>query len=258
MGRRQEGASTIHSVDKAMCLLELLLQYRQPMTLLELSERSGYPKSTAYAMLSTMREHGMIEQRQDGRYYLGIRLFECGCAVSSAWDISAVARPYLDRLASRTEASAFLSRMEGGDVVTFDYSARGGGLQVVPEIGCRLSLHATSQGKLLLSRLSSDEVHQHLEKAGMQAFTPHTVTEEAVLTDELRRIREQGYSVEDGEYKVGLRSISAPVRDHTGSVRYALGVVGLFRRVRSEDFQNAIDQTVQQAKELSAALGYRL
>ena len=70
-------------------------------------------------------------------------------------------------------------------------------------------------------------------------------------------VRERGYAVEDGEYKIGLRSVSAPVRDGLGEVRYAIGAVGLFRRVQTEEFQRAIAETVRTAEELSAALGWR-
>lgn len=257
MGRKQTGASLIHSVDKAMSLLDLLLERRRPMTLLEIAEASAIPKSTVYGMLSTLREHAMVEQRRDGTYYLGIRLFECGSAVSAAWDISGVAHPYLERLAAQTGASAFISRIDGGTVISFDYCPGTNGLHIVPEIGKRLSLHATSQGKLLLAFLSEDEALRRLSDGVLQAYTPHTATEPTALLPELRRIRAQGYSVEDGEYQVGLRSVSAPVYDHTGEARYAIGVIGLFRRVRSEEFQDAIRQTCRQAEELSAAMGYR-
>ena len=62
--------------------------------------------------------------------------------------------------------------------------------------------------------------------------------------------------MEDGEYKIGLRAVAAPVRDGLGAVRYAVGVVGLFRRVQTEEFQAAIAETVRTAEALSAALGY--
>ena len=129
--------------------------------------------------------------------------------------------------------------------------------QVVPAIGGRMPLHATSQGKVLLSSRSDREVLRILEKGGMQAFTPHTITDPRRFVSDLAAVRQQGYAVEDGEYRIGLRSAAAPVYDSNGHMRYALGVAGLFRRVQSEDFQNAIGQLVHQARQLSIALGWR-
>ena len=62
-----EQQNTVHSVDKALTLTELLLQNGAPMTLAELSRRSGFPKSTTHALLSTRRQHNIITQREDGR-----------------------------------------------------------------------------------------------------------------------------------------------------------------------------------------------
>lgn len=249
--------NTVQSVDKAMTLLEILLARRTPMTLQELSAASGYPKSTAHALLTTMRSHSAVEQQRDGRYALGIRLFECGCAVSSAWDIGHLAHPHLEQLAAATGASAFLSLLEGTNAISFDQCVSDTGLQVVPAIGGRMPLHATSQGKMLLSGRSDREVLRILEEGGMQAFTPHTITDPRRFVADLAAVRKQGYAVEDGEYRIGLRSAAAPVYDSGGQMRYALGVAGLFRRVWSEDFQNAVEQLVHQARQLSMALGWR-
>ena len=110
---------------------------------------------------------------------------------------------------------------------------------------------------MLLSGRSDREVLRILEKGGMQAFTPHTITDPRRFVSDLAAVRQQGYAVEDGEYRIGLRSAAAPVYDSNGHMRYALGVAGLFRRVQSEDFQNAIGQLVHQARQLSIALGWR-
>ena len=93
----QEG-KTIHSVAKAIRLLDILTESGQPASLTELYQKTGWPKSTIHGLLSTMRESGLIEQTPNGRYWLGIRLFEYGCAVSNSWDIGAIARPHMQMI----------------------------------------------------------------------------------------------------------------------------------------------------------------
>ena len=75
---------------------------------------------------------------------------------------------------------------------------------------------------------------------------------------ELLQVRADGYAIENGEYKIGLRSISAPVYTLKGKLKYTIGVIGMFRSVRSEEFHQAIEQVVQTGKMISSALGYRL
>lgn len=244
----------VHSLDKAIDLLDILSRHSGGLKLGAIAERSGYPKSTVHALLSTMRDRGVVAQQDDGSYALGIRLFEYGAAVSRGFDIGRTARPYLERLASLTGANAVISVFDDGGVVAFDYAASAQGVQIMPEIGVRLPLHATSQGKLMLSSLPAGKAARLIDSFGMQPFTPHTVTDHSDLLHRLDRIREDGYAVEDGEYKIGLRSVSAPVYDSEGAIRYALTTIGFFRRASGEDFLSAVHHTVDQAKRLSAAL----
>ena len=91
----------IMSVAKAMELLQLLNQTAKPMPLTELVQKSGYPKSTVFGLLATMRAYDVVTQTADGKYALGLRLFEFGRQVERSWDISLVARPYMELLTQR-------------------------------------------------------------------------------------------------------------------------------------------------------------
>jgi len=251
-----DNKSSVHSLSKAIDLLDALTAERGGLRLSELAQRCGYPKSTVYALLSTMRDRGLITQRDDGRYTLGIRLFEYGSAVSRGFDISSVSRPYLEKLTTLTGSNSVISMIDSGGVVAFDYSTGATGIQILPEIGVRLPLHATSQGKLLLAYMPESKALRLLKKHGMVPYTPHTKVSPEELISDLCGIRDRGYAVEDGEYKIGLRSVSAPVRDSSGEVRYTLTTIGFFRRISGDDFRQAVQSTVDQANRLSAALGY--
>ena len=254
-----EPKGPVKALGKALELLELLLRERRPMSLQALCTRSGYPKSTAHALLTTLREYQMISQDPDGRYRLGIRLYECGCAVSAMWDVRRLAHPYLEQLAQALGTGTYLATRSGDYVISIDSCAAssGSGLQVSAETGTPLPLHATAQGKLLLAADSEPELRRYCRLVGLRPYTRHSLTEPEQLALALAEVRRQGYALEDGEYKVGLRAVAAPVYDADGALRYALGAVGLFPRVRSEEFQQAVACTTDAAARLSAALGYR-
>ena len=251
----QEG-KTIHSVAKAIRLLDLLTAAGQPASLTELYQKTGWPKSTIHGLLSTMRESAVVDQQSDGRYCLGVQLFEYGCAVGASWSVSDLAKPHLQHLASVTGQSVFLSMLNRSEVITIEQVQSRAGLRVVSEVGTRLPLHCTSQGKIVLAYMSESEAANLLARVPLTPYTPHTETDAGALLASLPACREAGFAVENGEYKIGLRSISAPVFTGGGALKYVVSVLGMFRSVHSDEFAHAERAVVAAGQMLSAALGY--
>lgn len=247
----------ILSVAKAMELLQILAGAGKELSLKEISAQCGYPKSTVFGLLTTMRAYGVVAQTPEGRYSLGLRLFEYGCQVERSWDISQVARPYMEHLSRKTGASVMLSICEGTTAITLDQVQARDKLRIVSDAGARLPVYCTSQGKVFLAYRPPQEAERLLRQLTMTQFTPHTVTDVQLLTKELAQCRIDGYAIENGEYKIGLRSISAPVYTVDGIVKYAVGVIGMFRSTHSEEFRAAIEEVCSTASMISAALGYR-
>ena len=240
-----------------MELLQALSRAEKPLTLAELTECSGYPKSTVFGLLTTMRAYDVITQTPEGKYALGLRLFEYGRQVERKWDISRVARPYMEHLSQRTGASVMLSICEGGSVITLDQVEARDKLRIVSDAGARLPIYCTSQGKVFLAHMPRAQAEKLLRRQSMTQFTPHTITDVSALLQEVDACRTNGFAIENGEYKIGLRSISAPVYTVDRTVRYTVGVIGMFRSTHSDEFRSAVEQVCATAATISAALGYR-
>lgn len=125
-----------------------------------------------------------------------------------------------------------------------------------PRRGARLPLHCTSQGKIVLACMSESEAATLLARVPLTPYTPHTETDAGALLASLPACREAGFAVENGEYKIGLRSISAPVFTGGGALKYVVSVLGMFRSVHSDEFAHAERAVVAAGQMLSAALGY--
>ena len=246
----QEG-KTIQSVAKAMMLLDMLSETPAPLTLAEISQKTGWPKSTVHGLLSTMRDYSVIAQDEEGRDMLGIRLFEYGCTLSNSWTIIETVKPYIQHISYSTGEAVFLSILDRGEVITLDRADNRTGLWISAEMGCRLPIHCTSQGKLFLAYMSETERKSILRRTDMRPYTEHTITTMPELQKELERIRQQGYATENSEYKTGLRSVAAPIFDENGDVRYAIGIIGMFRQIESQQFSNAVSVVLETAKKIS-------
>ncbi|MBD5154498.1 MAG: IclR family transcriptional regulator [Oscillibacter sp.] len=248
----------VQSVCKAMELLSCLGHAREPLSLGELSARTGIPKATAHGLLASMRLYAVVEQSaEDGKYRLGIRLFEYGCLVSRGWNILEAAAEPMNRVARETGETVSVSALDRGEVLVLDCADAHSDLRVVSEKGARLPLHCTSQGKLLLAYLPESRRKSLLRSCDFAAYTPHGHTNAVSLEAEVPKILARGYAIEDGEYRIGLRSVSAPVFDVSGQVAYAVCVVGMFRRINSPELERAAELLLEAAEQISFALGYR-
>lgn len=174
-----------------------------------------------------------------------------------SWDISLVARPYMEHLRRETGASVMLSVYEGGSVITLDQVESREGLRIVSDIGSRLPVFCTSQGKVFLAHMSRAGAENLLRSQSLTQFTLHTITDIPSLLREVEVCRTQGYAIENGEYKIGLRSISAPIYNVGREVQYTVGIIGMLRSTHSDEFRAAVQRVCATATMISAALGYR-
>jgi DNA-binding IclR family transcriptional regulator len=251
-----EQANHVKSVAKAIRLINYFAEARRPLSLQELTQFSNMPKSTVHGLLAPLRESGFISQAADGKYHLGIRLFELGSIVSASWNIIPLARPHLQNIAIQTGQSAQLSMIDRGEVMIVDYADTNSSLRVVTEVGDRLPIHSTAAGKAMLAFLPRMQAESIL-KAELVSFTPHTITTAEGMQAELEKIRSQGIAVEDGEHRIGLRGVAAPLFNIYGEPSYAVGVLGMFRRTSSDAFEGAKTLVHDAAEQISKTLGYR-
>ena len=159
----------------------------------------------------------------------------------------------MELLTQQAGASVMLSICEGTSVITLDQVEARDKLRIVSDVGARLPIYCTSQGKVFLASRPPQEAERLLRRLTRAPFTPYTITD----VQELDTCRENGYAIENGEYKIGLRSISAPVYTVEGEVRYTVGVIGMFRSIHSDEFLAAVSRVQDTARMISTALGSR-
>ena len=245
----------VHSIEKAIALLDCFWSVRRPLALSELVRMTGWAKSTIHGMLATMTDSAVIEQNPvDGKYQLGYHLFELGGAVNASWDVVALSRPHLLHIVATINESAYLARLSGDELLLVECTEPHDGFRVSSEAGTRMPLHCTSQGKAILANRTELEARQLLRRKGMPVLTPNTITDWEVLRGQLEQIRAEGIAVERGEYRPGLQSVAAPVFSGRGDCIYAIGIVGVMRAGAWEEF----DQAAKMVREAAAAVSYEL
>jgi DNA-binding IclR family transcriptional regulator len=245
----------VPAVEGALSILETL-GTAQAMSLTELAKKLGLGKSSVYRLLATLVSRGYVERDPWGeRYRLTYRLFVVGSRAAERLGLREVAQPVMDRLASQTRETVNLGVLDGFRTVSIHLVESAHPLRIHMRIG-GVPAHATATGKLLLAALPPEELARRLAGRRLSSLTDRTIKSRSALQAELRRVRDQGYAIDDEECSLGLRCVGAPVHDHRGTVVAALSMVAPCHRLSPSDLPAAIATVREAAQEISRHLGY--
>ncbi|MEU1387835.1 MULTISPECIES: IclR family transcriptional regulator [unclassified Nonomuraea] len=201
-----------HALARGLALLERLAKAKHPVTLGELNDETGLPKSTLVRLLAVLTETGYVV-RVDERpsFRLGHKVLDLSTAYVSTLDASAVARGYLAALAATTGQTANLGVLDGTQVLHLRVEEPDRPIRYTAMSGSRADAHATGLGKLLLAGLAPDALARHLPEEPYEAMTGSTLTTFAELRADLELTRERGYAYDDNESNIGLRCLAVPL-----------------------------------------------
>ncbi len=214
----------LSSVANSIRLLTSFSGEEDELAITTLAHRLGLAKSTVHRLASTLTSAGFLEQnRETGRYRLGVALFELGALVRRRMDVANEARPHLRELLEKTGETVQLGIVDHYSVLyVYEMESRRA-IRMAAAVGARGPLHCTAIGKVLLAFQSQDYIRDTVDR-GLTSFTEKTVTQGEAVLELLEEVRSREYAIDDEESESGLRAIAAPVRNHTGLVIAALGV----------------------------------
>ncbi|HLH68572.1 MAG TPA: IclR family transcriptional regulator [Candidatus Dormibacteraeota bacterium] len=246
----------LESADRVLRVLEAFSPTKRDLTLSEIADQLGLPRSSVHRLLAVLIAHGFIERDPaTRRYRLGIRLFEIGSIVIHQRGLHSAAHPVVEELSVSTGETCHLAVLSGIEAV-YVYKIEGASSIIMSSrVGGRAPAHCTSIGKVLLA-WSGREVVEQVVAGGLRPYTLNTITSPEQLEVELERVRAQGYAIDVEEYERGLCCIAAPVRDHSGAVIAALGLAGPRSRLGPRRLTELAGPVRAAADAVSRNLGY--
>jgi DNA-binding IclR family transcriptional regulator len=201
-------------------LLELVADAEEPLTVGEVAQRLGIPKSTAWVLVQHLLVRGyVLEQGDDRGFVVGPSLYRLATAALHRHPIRPLARPFLAELREQIGADIYLAARSGDEVVYLDRLEGSHMLQIATPLSAPRPLHCTAAGKLMLA-LSTDGLWERFRERSphLPASTRNTITELKALEREIRRTAQRGYGLSDGERYEGVFSIAAPVVEPDGGL----------------------------------------
>jgi len=244
------------SVLRAMSLLKAFDDERREWGLAELAQEVGLNKTTTFRLLTALESEGMVARRPSAEtYILGPEIVVLGGRALRANDLRSLVKPELEQMAAATGETATLEIMSGEDHVLIIDEVIGNHLMGSSQsLGTRWPMFATSTGIAMLAHLPDERVAAVLSQQ-LPQLTPKTVTDSAVIHQELAQTRQRGYSYLQEWLEEGLIVVGAPLFNHDGQVVAAisLGAPAIrFPAAREPEMGQLVKQTAQR---ISAKLG---
>lgn len=244
---------------KCIEVLTLLSKEPTPLTLTEIANATGIPKSSVADVIYTLVEKDFVvfDNKELKTYKLGMALFQIGSAAVARLDIAKIADKHLEHLASKFGQTAYLAIEQGKNVI---YVLRKDGespVTAASRVGESNGMYYTGIGKAILAGKSDESVRNLYGEGPYEKKTDKTIATYDELLEEMRQIRERGYSIDNREGNDLIFCLAAPIVKFDNTIVAAISLVFFYPLYEKEQHEEYVNALLKTAYSISRKLGYR-
>ncbi|WP_294237303.1 IclR family transcriptional regulator [uncultured Sphingomonas sp.] len=256
-GRTRKGSYAAPALDKAFLIIELLASHPQGMLVSEMATALGRSLGELFRIVVVMEEARYLEKSPiDDRYRVTYKFLDIAYRATPARQLTAAALPEMQSLALTVGQSCHLVVIEGGAGLVIAREENPGTRGFALRMGASIDIVASCSGKVLLAFAPPAQLGRIIDRAELVQGRP---IGRARLTEELERVRTQGYELRESPVTRGVTDISYPVFGFGGDCMAALTIPFL------ETIDGSQSVTIPEARRIlaeatariSQQLGYR-
>jgi IclR family transcriptional regulator, pca regulon regulatory protein len=225
------------SLARGLAVIQAFSQRRHHLTISQVSTTTGLSRAAVRRCLYTLAKLGFAGSDDNRHFFLRPRILALGHSYISSMPLATAAQPVLEHISHLLHESCSIATLDGVEIV---YIARANVTRIMSidlGVGSRLPAFCTSMGRAILANLPPEELESVLSRVEFKRYTERTITNPAKLTQALRQIRRDGYSIIDQELEHGLRSMAVPIQNPNGKVVAALNIGAHAQRVSIQEMQ---------------------
>ncbi|HJS11876.1 IclR family transcriptional regulator [Sphingopyxis sp.] len=224
-----------------------------PVKLAELSARMGLTRSTTHRLANALIDRGFLIFLPREGYQLGPKLLQLGFLAQSQADVVQIARPRLEELATLTEDTVHLGRLDSDLALYLDKISGRRRVEISSRIGDRQPLTSTGLGKALL--LDDSEADWQRLFGGDRASGAQQVDYDVWL-ERMRGYAEAGHAFDLEENEDLIRCVAAPIRDASGKIVAAISVSSAAQYMDDARMAALSEDVRDTARQISGDLGW--
>lgn len=240
------GHSGVRSVQRAVEIMSLLTDQHPAITIREIVEATGLPKTTVLRIVQTLDHNGLLSATPTG-YMAGPGLWRWAHLAKTSWEAPAETRSLLRDLADRQKETVNIYVMHRLSRVCVVQEESPMPLRHVVKVGDELPLWAGASAKVLLQNAPDHLLEQ------VAAASPFGIEHARTLRDWTADAQDQGFAISHGEREVGLSAVAVPVTGRFDAVVAALSFSGPTSRFTDD----RIDEFATELQSAAAKLAER-
>jgi IclR family transcriptional regulator, KDG regulon repressor len=252
----QHKRETHRSLEKALEILLSFMPYNQEIGTLEVSEKTGFHKSTVSRLLHVLESFGFLQQNpRNKRFTLGPSIVDLGGAVNQSLNSHLIraAIPYIDKLRNILGQTVVLEIGAPKNSI-IGYMAEGEGpIRIKETVGGRHWYHAAAGAKSILA-FSTKEFRESILQEKMIRCTPRTMTDQKKVEKELEKIRKRGFSFDNEERNIGIRAFGCPIFNREKKPVAAVVIAGSAQNITWSKRSQFVPRLKETAAEISFSL----
>lgn len=237
-------------------ILKLVSKRPDGITLDEICEELELPKTSAYDIVTTLAETGMVNitRGQKQHYTIGLAAYRIGVSYTNNLDVVRTVEPVLKDFSHSVGKTVFFGVRSDDEIVYLCKFEPENPIITTATVGTKNPIYCTSLGKAILAFTDETVREDLLERITLTKKTEQTITTKAALRKELEQVRKKGYALDAREIEDHMECVGAPVFGRDGAVLGAISVSSLYKP--SEDYETLGRIVREKAKEVSKMLGF--
>lgn len=249
---KEGSAASIYRVFK---VLDLLLDYNQPVSIRTITDDLGIPKSTAYFLVNAMLDARYLESRREGKVYLGPRLLALGQAYQGSIELLHEAREAIRQLRDETGETVQLSVLEGSMMLVLLKEEGVHPVRIVSSVGSRVPLNWAAASQLLVSDLDNEQLAPLMAGGFAPSPTGNASMSPAKFVKEVREARKRGWAIELDRANPHAGCVAGPIYDANGRCVAAISIAAPLQRLTEADIERLKKAILGACERVSTRLG---
>lgn len=246
----------VSALSKSIAVLKCLAASDEALGVSEIVRRTMLSKNMVFRICQTLCEEGWLAASEPGPVYrLTLVPFHLFAQPLERSDLHEACLDQMQFLRRETGETIYVSVRDQDKAVNVALREGSNPLRVAGRLGAAFDLHSCAQGKIFLAY--SQQHAADLRMLTLKKYTEKTITSKKELAKELKRVRDDGFAINDEEFGRGLLGCAAPIFDQSNACIAAIGMFATTTNITTLDFHDRFAPIIKQAAaEVSHRLGF--